>query len=230
MNSLIIIIKKIDCLKNKLDELRLSDIEIIKNKNSAIFEDIVNSSIREKYNSNEDQDIMKIAHREALDYIDELSDKNICELNKEHILNIHYLLFKDICPNYAGKFRDHGDSYISSLDEKFYFCSSALVPDKMDEYFNWLFLENDNHPLIFAAEAHNKLVSIHPFVEGNGRTGRLILNLILMQNGYTPIVIKAFKKEIYNTAIKAWKEGNKSDFYHLIAKHEIESLEKYFEK
>jgi len=100
----------------------------------------------------------------------------------------------------------------------------------MDKYFSWLFSEKKEHPLIIAAEAHNKFVSIHPFYGGNGRTGRLIMNFVLLQNKYIPIIIKAYKKDNYNDAIISWRNGDKNDFYNFIIDCEEESLKNYLDE
>jgi len=62
----------------------------------------------------------------------------------------------------------------------------------MDEFIHWLNAAEtlSLHPIRFAALAHYKLVYIHPFSDGNGRTSRLLMNLILMQAGYPPIIIR----------------------------------------
>ena len=98
----------------------------------------------------------------------------------------------------------------------------------MDNFFSWLFSSKSEHSVIIAAEAHTRFVSIHPFLDGNGRTGRLIMNLILLQNGYVPVIIKNNKRINYLDAIELWQnENKKDDFYNIIADYEIESLEIY---
>ena len=65
----------------------------------------------------------------------------------------------------------------------------------MDEYFSWYETHKHSlHPVQLAAEMHEKLVSIHPFIDGNGRTARLVMNLILLQNGY-PVTIIASDRQ-----------------------------------
>lgn len=65
------------------------------------------------------------------------------------------------------------------------------IPLLMDEFSNWL--NSDMalriHPIKLAALAHYKLVHIHPFIDGNGRTSRLLMNMILMQAGFPPVII-----------------------------------------
>ena len=72
----------------------------------------------------------------------------------------------------------------------------------MDNYFDWLFSKNNEHPLIIASEAHNKFVDIHPFVDGNGRTARLVMNLSLLQNGYPMAIIPPILRNDYIASIR----------------------------
>ncbi len=75
---------------------------------------------------------------------------------------------------------------------------------------------------------HGELVKIHPFVDGNGRTSRLLMNLDLMNKGYYPVIIKKENKlEYYEALDKAHTTGNYTDFVKLINRLEIEMLNKY---
>jgi Fic family protein len=104
----------------------------------------------------------------------------------------------------------------------------AIDYDEMDMFFGWLFSSKKEHPVIIAAEAHTRFVSIHPFLDGNGRTTRLIMNLILIQNGYTPVVIQHKERVNYLDAIESWQQNNNKEiFYEMILQYEKESLEKY---
>jgi Fic family protein len=232
MDNLKAKLNKIDDLKKELAKLAPLRADIAKSLKSDVDDAIIYNSTLGKCSNSEDKKILEKAHKEALGYINELSKKNISELNKVDILKIHYILYKDMCPNFAGNYRD-SEVWVSSKgdEEKYAVCPYLLIKDEMDNFFSWLFSKKNEHPLIIAAEAHVKFVSIHPFIEGNGKTGRLIMNLILLQNGYTPIIIKAYReKEKYNDAIKIWRNGEKNDFYNLIADCEIESLKRYLEK
>jgi len=79
------------------------------------------------------------------------------------------------------------------------------------------------HPVEKAAMLHIIFVGIHPFIDGNGRTSRLLLNLELMKNGYPPIIIKAENRLKYYSALdKAYTTNNSKDFINLV----IEELDK----
>jgi Fic family protein len=130
----------------------------------------------------------------------------------------------------AGKYRDV-PVYVNLKDgSKHIFCDPLKIVDEMDLFFEWLFSEKNEHPVLAAAEAHTRLVSIHPFIDGNGRTARLLMNLILMQNGFVPAIIKNAERLNYLDAIESWQHNdNKGLFFELIIKYEKESLEKYLE-
>lgn len=84
------------------------------------------------------------------------------------------------------------------------------------------------HPIIKSALLHGELIKIHPFVDGNGRTSRLIMNLDLMNSGYLPVIIKKEARlKYYETLDKAHTTKNYTDFIKLITELEIEILNKY---
>uniref|UniRef100_A0A8C6YDZ6 Protein adenylyltransferase FICD n=1 Tax=Naja naja TaxID=35670 RepID=A0A8C6YDZ6_NAJNA len=94
------------------------------------------------------------------------------------------------------------------------------VEKQMLEFVQWINSEDAMglHPVEFAALAHYKLVYIHPFVDGNGRTSRLLMNLILMQAGYPPITIRKEQRAEYYHALEVANEGDVRPFIRLIAK------------
>jgi Fic family protein len=171
-----------------------------------------------------------INHKEAIDYIEELSHKKITGLRKSDIFNIHSIILRGIDPKNAGKYRDVPVYVKLKNGENHIFCDPLKIIDEMDLFFNWLFSEKNDHPVITAAEAHTRFVSIHPFIDGNGRTARLIMNLILIQNGYTPVIIKNKNRVDYLDAIEDWQQNNsKESFLKIILEQERESLEQYLE-
>jgi Fic family protein len=167
-----------------------------------------------------------INHKEAIDYVEELSRKKITELIRTDIFNIHSIILQGIDPKNAGKYRTVPVYVLLKDGSKRMFCDPLLIADEMDSFFNWLIAEKGGHPLITAAEAHTKFVSIHPFTDGNGRTARLLMNLILLQNGYVPAIIKKKDRSNYLDAIELWQNKNERDvFYNIIIDYEKESLE-----
>jgi len=168
-----------------------------------------------------------INHKEAIDYIEELAHKKTHELTRTDILNIHSIVLKGIDSKNAGKYRSVPVYTLLKNGEKHQFCDPLLITDEMDAFFTWL-LSVSEHPLVAAAEAHTRFVSIHPFIDGNGRTARLLMNLILLQSGYVPVIIKNSERAKYLDSLESWQNENmKEDFYNIVADNEKESLEIY---
>jgi Fic family protein len=167
-----------------------------------------------------------INHEKAILYLNDLvkEDNPITEWN---IKGIHQLVLKDIGDENAGRYRREnvtikGATHIPP--------DYLKVPELMEKlvlnYENW----NDFHPIIQAALLHGELVKIHPFVDGNGRTARLLMNLDLMNYGFNPVIIKKEDRlEYYEALDKAHTTGDYTDFVKLIVKLEIETLKKYLE-
>ena len=170
-----------------------------------------------------------INHQEAIAYIKHLIDKNTT-LNEREVLSVHNLILRGINPEDAGRYRRvqvmiKGSSYMPP--------QPFLVSKEMEDFFIW-FETNKNtlHPIVLAAELHERLVTIHPFIDGNGRTSRLIMNLILLQNGYVIANIKGdydSRMQYYNALETAQTKNNKEDFLLFIAQNEKESLARYLE-
>ena len=168
-----------------------------------------------------------INHQEAISYIKQLLDRNF-SLNERELLTIHNLILRGIIPEEAGKYRKvqvliKGSSHVPP--------QPFLVAKAMEDYFIW-FLENKNkmHPIILAAEMHERLVTIHPFIDGNGRTSRLVMNLILLQHGYVIANIKGdydTRMSYYKALEIAQTSNNKEDFLLFIAQTEKQCLERY---
>ena len=167
-----------------------------------------------------------INHEDAIIYLEELLKENkpITEWN---IKSIHKLVLKEIDNNNAGRYRTEsviikGAEHIPP--------DYLLVPELMEKLIlNYDAWEN-YHPIIRAALLHGELVKIHPFIDGNGRTARLIMNLSLMNNGYLPVIIKKENRlEYYNTLDKAHITGDYTEFIKLINNLEIEMINKYLE-
>lgn len=170
-----------------------------------------------------------INHVEAISYIKQLMERNF-PFNERELLSVHNLILRGIIPEDAGRYRRvqvmiKGSSHMPP--------QPLIVPKEMEDYFIW-FEENKIklHPIILAAEMHERLVTIHPFIDGNGRTSRLVMNLILLQNGYVIANIKGdyeSRMNYYQALETAQKSGNKEDFLMFIAQTEKESLERYFD-
>ncbi len=102
------------------------------------------------------------------------------------------------------------------------------VPYQMDEFIQWLETQQEEHPVRVAADAHFKLVTIHPFVDGNGRAARLLMNLILLINSYPMAVIRNEDRMIYlETINKGQTKNDLVPFYTVVEKAVERSLNAY---
>jgi len=171
-----------------------------------------------------------INHKEAIDYIEKLSEKEIGDYTKSDILNIHSIVLKGIDSEHAGKYRDV-PVYVRLKDGNIHrFCDPLLINDEMEKYFEWFLSKKEIHPVIFAAEAHTKFVSIHPFIDGNGRTARLIMNLVLIHYGFPPAIIKLSQRAQYLDSIENWQQNNSQiEFETLLINSVYESLQLYID-
>ena len=165
-----------------------------------------------------------INHEKAILYLDDLVKDNnpITEWN---IKSIHQLILKDIDNENAGRYRKENVTIKGAMHIPPEFIK---IPELMGKlilnYETW----NKYHPIIRAALLHGELVKIHPFIDGNGRTSRLIMNLHLMNKGYNPVIIKKENRlEYYEFLDKAHTTGDYTDFIKLVNKLEIEILNKY---
>jgi Fic family protein len=127
------------------------------------------------------------------------------------------------------------DNYILNYkDERFDFVKAAEVQEEMHKLINWLSGENEKlgkkgslHPAILAIEFHLRYLTIHPFYDGNGRTARILMNLILISKGYPPIIIKTEDKTKYYQYLADIQgySGSKDFYYSLMLDLLIHSME-----
>lgn len=167
-----------------------------------------------------------INHAQAIDFIENLAGKQRVELAIDDILAIHKLVLQKIDDMNAGVLRK---VQVRILGSATIFPNSAKVPFLMVEFMQWLQSASD-HPVIVAALAHYKLVTIHPFVDGNGRTARLLMNLLLLQCGYPLAIIKKEQRNEYISAIEhARKTDDFNEFYGVILQAVEYTLDSYLQ-
>lgn len=170
-----------------------------------------------------------INHAEAILLLEELVQQKT-PLNRYVLLQLHGLILRNIDRDNAGIYRKvpvriSGSSHIPPEPWQL----DAL----MDEYFEqYPQLRKQLHPVLLAAEMHERLVSIHPFIDGNGRTSRLVMNLVLLQNGYTIANLKGDlnSRMAYYQALEAVRtENSKLPFYTLVLEAVRTSLQEHLE-
>ena len=244
-NNLTNLLEEIDVLKAKLDQFRLFDsyriaqaLELeytfesnrIEGNTLTLRETdlVINEGLTISGKSMREH-LEAINHQEAIAYIKHLMEKNTT-LNEREVLSIHNLILRGIHPEDAGRYRKvqvmiKGSSFMPP--------QPFIVAKEMEDFYIWYETNKKKlHPVILAAEMHERLVTIHPFIDGNGRTSRLIMNLILLQHGYVIANIKGdydTRMKYYNALEKAQTLNNKNDFLLFVALIEKQSLERYLQ-
>ena len=168
-----------------------------------------------------------INHAKAVDYIKDLKVKLKGHqfITEADVLAIHKIILTRINDAWAGKYRTI-EIFIRGVDVEFPIPSQ--VPQLMKKFFHWLNGQQNIHPVRVAANAHFRFVSIHPFVDGNGRTARLLTNLILLLNGYPMAIVRNEERIKYLEAIYlGQKKNNLTAFYAIIEEAVDRSLDAY---
>lgn len=154
-----------------------------------------------------------VGHKEAFDYVRELVKNNI-PLSENIIKKIHFLVLADKKDD-RGVYRRIPVRIMGAAHEP---VQPYLIQPKMEQLL--IDFKNSNeHIVTKLARFHIEFEAIHPFIDGNGRTGRLLVNLELMKAGYPPIDIKYMDRLAYYNAF---------DEYHV--KHNLSVMEKLFAK
>ncbi|MDR1036478.1 MAG: Fic family protein [Deltaproteobacteria bacterium] len=172
-----------------------------------------------------------VSHGEAFDLMLEIARENSLDSISENLLpfisDLHRTFYEKIDKINAGSYRK----------EQVIIGGSSLLPplpEELDKYmknFNAMFVrfKDTFHPVILAAYAHLRFVQIHPFIDGNGRTSRLLMNLVLVNQGYQIIDISKDDRDRYiNTLEIANSQGYRDTaFYDFIAEQELNAQREY---
>lgn len=145
-------------------------------------------------------------HRDAIDYVESLAQKEE-HITPFHVRQIHKLVLSQIDDENAGQYRK---TEVRIAGAKHVPPESWDIPQRMTEWGDWLKRAGQIHPVERAAQAHHRLVAIHPFIDGNGRTARLVMNLILFKQGYPPaVILRVNRKQYYQVLMQA--DAGKND-------------------
>ncbi len=163
-----------------------------------------------------------INHKEAILYLESLVlNKEI--LSEWDIKNLHQLVLKNIDPSNAGAYR-HENVVIGGA--KHVPPAHYLLTEQMEKYTAQCRDWKRFHPIIRASLVHGEFVRIHPFIDGNGRTARLLMNFELMKAGYPPAIIDISQRLTYYLALdKAHVKGDYTELVDLIAQSVGKSLD-----
>ncbi|MBD3331172.1 Fic family protein [Candidatus Peregrinibacteria bacterium] len=167
-------------------------------------------------------------HKEALDYLYELiGHKRASTISENLIKTLHSLVIQDIDKRIAGRYRDR-DVFIAGTDHTP--PSSFEVPIKMAELIKWAKNNIKKMNIVeFSAILHHKFVHIHPFEDGNGRTGRLLMNVFLMRYGFPLVIIQNNDRQKYYRVLAMADKGNYKPLVNFIAQTVLRSLNIYLD-
>jgi Fic family protein len=154
-----------------------------------------------------------IDHYDAIRYVRELARRG-SPLTEMDVRGLHRLVVLRSHPEIAGRYADQG-RYVLTDTGRHAFPSPAELPALMGDFAAWLRGAPDTPETAFAA--HRRLVDIHPFNDGNGRTARLLMNLILIRGGYPPVSVRPADRPRYIQALQRHQtDGNPEDFDRLL--------------
>ena len=164
-----------------------------------------------------------INHREAIAWVESIVGRQ--EPFSEHLVkSIHQLLLKNIDGDNAGRYRQEN---VMIAGAEHMPPEYLHLPELMSDLVKW-YEQQSYHPVERAARLHVDFVGIHPFVDGNGRTARLLMNFDLMMSGFLPVIIKAENRLSYYEALdKAHTQQQYNDYIALVLGAQQEMLERY---
>lgn len=164
-----------------------------------------------------------IGASEAYDLLFKLSKQD--SISEKDIKDLHYLFYYRIDRKNAGKYRKKPAIITGSAVE---LPAPSELSELMKNFANEIpEYKKKYHPVEYASLLHIKLVNIHPFVDGNGRTARLLMNLALLQSGYEIVIIPPVVRNDYIDALKASNKGNNMPFINFISNMVYESQKDY---
>lgn len=139
-----------------------------------------------------------VGHAKAYDYMYAVSHDS--PITEDIVCNLHRLFYQQINPENAGKYRSV-PVFISG--SKYAVAPAAEISNRMQQLLHWYNShEGKLHPVTLAAELHKRFVFIHPFIDGNGRMARLLMNLALMRNDYNIAIIPAICRAEYISVLE----------------------------
>lgn len=163
----------------------------------------------------------------ALEFIEELAVGSEV-ISENDIRQVHQLILKGIDDENAGAYRS---SDVEITGSSFKTTSYLNVPHEMGEFGRWFqdisVRSSDVSPVVLATAAHAWFVQIHPFIDGNGRTARILLNIILMRNQYPIPVITRDERQRYYDALEASQYSELTPFLDLVYEDILDSMDIY---
>ena len=179
-------------------------------------------------------------HNEAINWVLDLV-KGETDLSEKFIRELHTLVLKEsgwkeaVTPDgqltrrriEVGKYKSQPNHVITVTGETFYFATPEETPAKMQELVEWFRAEKERaelDPIVLAALFHYKFIRIHPFDDGNGRVARILMNFILMQHGFPPVIIRTEDRAEYYRVLRLADADQLQPFINYVAVYLINSL------
>ena len=247
MNDIHVLLQRIDALKERLQGLRPLPMEAL-NKIRAAFEmEYTFESNRIEGNTLTLQEtalvvsegvtiggksmvehLEAINHAQAIAFIKDIACADI-EINERTIKEIHGIILHGINREQAGKYRNVPVMIVGSKHTP---PQPYLILPQMEQFIrDYQNMEvKGEHPVLIAAFLHDELVKIHPFIDGNGRTSRLLMNLYLISKGYTIATLKGDNEAryAYYTALEQSHTANQREPFNLLVANTVkQSMERY---
>ncbi len=167
-----------------------------------------------------------INHRDAIRYVESLVAED-APITPQIVRELHHLVLKGIDDENAGQYRSLAVRIAGSSHQP---PRAWEAPARMQDWSAWLNgAATALHPVERAAMAHHRLVAIHPFIDGNGRTARLVMNLLLMKDGYPPTVIRQENRRQYYKVLAQADGGNDRPLVNFVGMAVERSLTLYLE-
>ncbi len=180
-------------------------------------------------------------HDEAVKWVEDVVKENRT-LTENFIRELHKLILKEpyemptTTPDgipakriiHIGEYKSSPNQVLTPTGEIFRFATPEETPAMMHDLIEWYRSKEsdpETHPLLLAAEFHYRFIRIHPFDDGNGRTARILMNFILMKQGYPPVVVKTEDKANYIAALQQSDAGIITPFIEYIGENLAHSLE-----
>lgn len=167
-----------------------------------------------------------INHQEAIKLVESLAAGQE-PLMPFYVRQIHALVLARIDEENAGQYRQLPVRIAGSTHEP---PPAWDISAQMDDWGTWLQEQEGNvEPVVLAALAHHRLAAIHPFIDGNGRTVRLVMNLILLRAGYPPAIIARVNRQQYYRVLAEADRGRYERLVNFVGRAVERSLTLYLE-
>ena len=167
-----------------------------------------------------------VNHQEAIALVESLVAQDE-PISAFHVRQLHALVLAKIDDESAGQYRNLPVQIVGATHE---LPPAWEIPALMNDWANWLQAqERELDTVALAALAHHKLVAIHPFIDGNGRTARLIMNLVLMRASYPPAIIARVNRQQYYRVLAQADGGKTEPLVNFVGRAVERSLTLYLE-